>query len=91
MHPVIYKFNEHNEAFYYWEKARLEKIIKPNATLIHVDSHSDLGVPYILNYPIYSFSSNLACSFKKFIQFLKRYKPYCWSSMSTMIRILTIS
>lgn len=55
MKPKVYLFEEHNEAFYYWEKSRLEGIIKPNATLIHIDSHSDLGLPKFLDISLYSF------------------------------------
>jgi hypothetical protein len=42
--PVII-FDNHNHAFYFWYEARKNGIIQNNATLIHIDEHSDLGIP----------------------------------------------
>ncbi len=38
-------FDNHNHAFYFWYEARKNKIIEDGATLIHIDEHSDLGIP----------------------------------------------
>jgi len=47
-------FDEHHEAFLYWETAALQKKIKKEATLLHVDFHSDDGVPHFLKTSVYS-------------------------------------
>jgi hypothetical protein len=44
--PVVpvYVFDEHNEAFYYWHKAKYEGYINEPLDLFHVDAHSDMGM-----------------------------------------------
>jgi hypothetical protein len=41
----VYATRSHQYALYYWSRAFYEKIIKPNALLIHVDLHSDYLSP----------------------------------------------
>ncbi|PAD84939.1 hypothetical protein CHH57_01840 [Niallia circulans] len=41
----IYISRDHNFAFAAWEIARLRNIIKPNASLIHIDNHLDYCDP----------------------------------------------
>lgn len=43
----IYISRNHNYAFAAWEIARLRGIIKPNASLIHIDNHLDYCDPII--------------------------------------------
>ena len=38
----IYVFDEHNEAYYYWHKAKYEGYIKEPLDLFHIDAHSDM-------------------------------------------------
>jgi len=38
----IYVFDEHNEAFYFWQKAKFEGHLKGPLDLFHVDAHSDI-------------------------------------------------
>jgi cell division protein FtsB len=37
----IYLMDQHKWAFYIWEFARERGLIKPDATLFHVDAHTD--------------------------------------------------
>lgn len=37
--------DEHNEAFFYWQKARFEGVLPAPLDLIHVDAHDDLARP----------------------------------------------
>lgn len=41
----IYRFNEHNQAFYHWHKARIEGHHFKPMDLIHVDAHNDMVIP----------------------------------------------
>lgn len=43
----IYLMDQHKWAFYIWEIAREKGLIKPNATLFHVDAHLD-DCPFVL-------------------------------------------
>jgi len=38
-----YLFDEHNEAFYYWHKARHEGFLNRALDIFHIDAHSDMG------------------------------------------------
>jgi len=38
----VYVFDEHNEAYYYWHKAKYEGYIKEPLDLFHIDAHSDM-------------------------------------------------
>jgi hypothetical protein len=42
--PAVVMDN-HNHAFYFWQEARLEGRLGPDATLVHVDQHRDTRVP----------------------------------------------
>ena len=39
----IYVFDEHNDAFYFWHKAKHEGYINESIDLFHVDAHNDMG------------------------------------------------
>ena len=39
----IYVFDEHNEAFYFWHKAKHDGYINESLDLFHVDAHNDMG------------------------------------------------
>jgi hypothetical protein len=43
--PPIYTFDEHNEAFFFWHKARRDGFLDAPLDLVHVDAHSDMGQP----------------------------------------------
>lgn len=43
----IYLMDQHKWAFYIWELAKEKGLIKPNATLFHVDAHLD-DCPFVL-------------------------------------------
>jgi hypothetical protein len=52
--PVpVYIFDEHNEAFYYWYKAKSEGYLTEAADLFHVDAHDDMGRPEAFRNSIY--------------------------------------
>ncbi len=38
-----YIFNEHNEAYYFWHKARLDGYLNTPLDIYHVDAHSDMA------------------------------------------------
>ena len=38
----VYVFDEHNEAYYYWHKAKYEGYINGPLDLFHIDAHSDM-------------------------------------------------
>lgn len=38
----VYVFDEHNEAYYYWHKAKYEGYINEPLDLFHIDAHSDM-------------------------------------------------
>lgn len=40
-----YLFDEHNEAFYFWHRARHEGLIEEPLDLFHLDGHSDMSSP----------------------------------------------
>ena len=39
----IYSFDEHNEAFFFWHKAKREGFLDGPLDLLHVDAHDDMG------------------------------------------------
>jgi len=39
----IYTFDEHNEAFFFWHKARREGFLDGPLDLLHLDAHDDMG------------------------------------------------
>jgi hypothetical protein len=39
----VYTFDEHNEAFFFWHKAKREGLIEGPLDLLHIDAHSDMG------------------------------------------------
>ena len=43
----IYLFDNHNHAYYFWFLELFNKNISKNATLIHIDEHSDMRDPWI--------------------------------------------
>ena len=43
----IYLFDNHNHAYYFWFLELFNKKISKNATLIHIDEHSDMRDPWI--------------------------------------------
>jgi hypothetical protein len=53
----IYIFDEHNEAFYFWHKAKYEGYINEPLDLFHFDAHSDIGRVDKFKKPLY-FSGN---------------------------------
>jgi hypothetical protein len=57
-HP-IYIFHEHNEAFYFWHKARRDGFLDRPLDLLHVDAHSDMSLPPALARSLYSADGNL--------------------------------
>jgi hypothetical protein len=38
-----YTFDEHNEAFFFWHKAKREGFIEGPLDLLHIDAHNDMG------------------------------------------------
>jgi hypothetical protein len=61
--------NEHNEAFYYWHKAKQEKFIKYPLDLFHIDAHSDMGKAETFQDSLYPSSTHPG-------DFLKYYKNF---------------
>lgn len=55
----LFIMEEHHEAFYIWNYAVAQQLIKPsNNTLLHVDEHSDLELPILAN-PVKSATESL--------------------------------
>jgi len=54
----VYRFDEHNEAYFYWQKARLEGILKVPLDLFHVDAHSDMARPFAFRTPLHLSASD---------------------------------
>ncbi|MGE0866603.1 MAG: UPF0489 family protein [Vicinamibacterales bacterium] len=42
--PAVVMDN-HNHAFYFWQRALQQGVVKPGATLVHIDQHRDTRVP----------------------------------------------
>jgi hypothetical protein len=51
--PPIYVFDEHNEAFAYWHKARHEGVLTDPLDLLHIDAHNDMSGPERFNKSLY--------------------------------------
>lgn len=43
----LYLFDNHNHAYFFWYKAKVDWIIWDNSVLIHIDEHSDLRDPWV--------------------------------------------
>jgi len=43
----IYIFDNHNHAYFFWHKSKLDWIIWNNCTLYHIDEHTDMRNPWI--------------------------------------------
>ena len=60
----LFVFEEHNEAFFIWHYAVMKKMMpKFGNTLLHVDEHSDMGIPR-LNQSINSLNGSLQDIYK---------------------------
>lgn len=53
----IYCFDEHNEAFYFWHKAKYEGYISEPLDLFHIDAHSDIEQADSFRKSIYFFEN----------------------------------
>ena len=49
----VYIFDEHNEAFYFWHKARLDGFTGGPLDLVHVDAHADMAAPRTMTRSLY--------------------------------------
>lgn len=49
----VYRFDEHSEAFYYWQKARHEAVLSFPIDLFHVDAHADMDMPSEFRTPLH--------------------------------------
>jgi len=49
----VFCFNEHNEAYYYWHRARTHGHFTKALDLVHVDAHEDMGLPPVFSESIY--------------------------------------
>ena len=56
----VYRLDEHNEAYFYWQKARIEGILKGPLDLFHVDAHADMGRPSSFRTPLHPSDSDVA-------------------------------
>jgi hypothetical protein len=50
----IYIVDEHNQALFFWFKAKYENLIKEPLDLFHVDAHNDLGRPETFRKSLYA-------------------------------------
>ncbi len=50
----IHVFDEHNDAFYFWQKTRYEGYFKEPLDLFHIDAHEDMGRPESFRDSIYA-------------------------------------
>lgn len=51
--PLIYIMDEHNSAFYYWQKAKHQNFFSQPLDLFHIDAHYDLAVAGPLKRSLY--------------------------------------
>jgi len=49
----VYIVDEHNEAFYYWQKAKYDGLIREPLDLFHMDAHDDMGRPESFRESVY--------------------------------------
>lgn len=49
----VYLCDEHNEAFFYWQKARREAVFSGPLDLFHVDAHADMARPSEFRTPLH--------------------------------------
>lgn len=49
----LYLFDEHNDAFYYWQKARFAGCIDSSIDLFHIDAHNDMSKPHRFRQSLY--------------------------------------
>jgi hypothetical protein len=49
----LYLFNEHNEAFYAWQRAKYAGYIQEPLDLLHIDAHNDMGFPKAFKKSLY--------------------------------------
>jgi hypothetical protein len=49
----VYRFDEHNEAFFYWRKARHEGLFIAPLDLFHIDAHADMARPSEFRTPLH--------------------------------------
>jgi len=49
----LYGFDEHNEAFYFWHKAKYESYLDRPLDLFHIDAHNDIVRPGLFKKSIY--------------------------------------
>jgi hypothetical protein len=54
----IYVSDEHNEAFYFWHRAKHEGAFKGALDLVHIDAHDDMGAVETLEKSLYPPPSN---------------------------------
>ncbi len=54
----LYLFAEHNEAFYYFHKAKYEDYMRQPIDLFHIDAHNDMGCPRVFKKPLYYLPQN---------------------------------
>ena len=50
----IFCFDEHNQAFYHWHRARIEGLFSRRMDLFHVDAHNDMVLPLPFSESLYS-------------------------------------
>ena len=53
-HVAVYRFDEHNGAFFFWHKARLKGAFRAPLDLFHIDAHSDMGRPNFFRSSLYA-------------------------------------
>jgi len=68
----IYCFNEHNEAFYYWHKFRIENDCHLALDLVHVDAHEDMARPSSFSESLYPADQHQALMLEYYYQFATR-------------------
>lgn len=68
----LYKFNEHNEAFYFWHKAKHYGYIREPVDVFHIDAHDDMGGGEPFRKSVY-FPEHAKCGYLKYYrEFSKR-------------------
>ncbi len=70
-----YLFNEHNEAYYCWHKARYAGYLDKSLDIFHVDAHSDMGA-------IKKLPDSIYCKEQNPEQCLARYHEIAYKGMS---------
>lgn len=65
----VYVLDEHNEAFYSWQLARIDGYLTGPVDLFHIDAHDDMGRPARFGRSIYFHGPSLEAELEYYMEF----------------------